>query len=121
MIDAREQNNSNINYSDEVIAVCAANATLRTEGVADLAGGISNLLTKNLLGKELRSKGIRALQTKDGVIIDVHIIVKYGTKIPGLAWDIQENVRDEIISMTGLNVAAVNINIQGVEIPEEVQ
>lgn len=113
------QNGTPIKVSDEVIAVCAANAAIHTEGVADLAGGISNLISKNLLGKELASKGIKATQTKDGVVIDVNIIVKYDTRIPALAWEIQEHVRDEIITMTGLNVAAVNINVQGVELPTE--
>ena len=42
--------------SDEVIAVCAINAALKTEGVADLSGGFSNTLSKNILGKELMSK-----------------------------------------------------------------
>ncbi|MBQ0079599.1 MAG: Asp23/Gls24 family envelope stress response protein [Eubacterium sp.] len=113
------QKGTPIKVSEEVIAVCAANAAIRTEGVADLAGGISNLISKNLLGKELASKGIKATQTKDGVEVDVNIIVKFGSRIPALAWDIQEHVRDEIIEMTGLNVAAVNINVQGVELPVE--
>ena len=52
--------------------------------------------------------------------IDVHIIVKYRTKIPAVAWDIQENVKNEIQLMTELPVTAVNIHVQGVEtIPEE--
>ena len=57
---AGRQSNGIIKISDEVItAVCAANATLKTKGVADLAGGISNALSKNFLGKELTWKGIK--------------------------------------------------------------
>lgn len=108
-----------IKISDEVIAVCAVNATLKTEGVANLAGGFSNALSKNFLGKELMSKGIKVSQSEEGVEIDVHIIVKYHVKIPAVAWDIQENVKNEIQSMTGLTVKAVNIHVQGVEIPAE--
>ena len=54
---AGRQSNGIIKISDEVIAVCAANATLKTKGVADLAGGISNALSKNFLGKELTMEG----------------------------------------------------------------
>lgn len=108
-----------IKISDEVIAVCAINATLKTEGVANLAGGFSNALSKNFLGKELVSKGIKVTQTEEGVEIDVHIIVKYHVKIPAVAWDIQENVKKEVQSMTELPVKAVNIHVQGVEIPLE--
>ena len=44
--------------------------------------------------------------------------MKYHTKIPAVAWEIQENVKNEIQSMTDLKVRAVNIHVQGVEIPE---
>lgn len=108
-----------IKISDEVIAVCAVNATLKTEGVADLSGGISNALSKNILGKELMSKGVKVYQTDEGVEIDVHIIVKYNAKIPAVAWDIQENVKKEVQSMTEIPVLAVNIHVQGVEILAE--
>ena len=105
--------------SDEVISVCAVNATLKTEGVASLAGGFSNTLSRNILGKELMSKGIKVSQSDEGVQIDVHIIVKYHAKIPAVAWDIQENVKKEVQSMTNIPVTAVNIHVQGVEIPPE--
>ncbi|MFQ8602713.1 MAG: Asp23/Gls24 family envelope stress response protein [Anaerovoracaceae bacterium] len=113
------QTDSSIKISDEVIAVCAVNATLKTEGVANLSGGISNTLSKNILGKELTSKGVKVNQTDEGIEIDVHIIVKYLAKIPAVAWDIQENVKKEVQSMTELKVAAVNIHVEGVEIPSE--
>ncbi len=112
-------NDDIIKVSDEVVAVCAVNSTLKTEGVASLAGGFSNALSRNFLGKELMSKGIKVSQSDEGVEIDVHIIVKYRVKIPAVAWDIQENVKKEIQSMTGLAVKAVNIHVQGVEIPSE--
>ena len=65
------------------------------------------------------AKGIKVNQTEEGVEIDVHITVKYHTKIPAVAWDIQENVKKEVQSMTDLTVKAVNIHVQGVEIPSE--
>ncbi len=107
-----------VKISDEVIAVCAVNATLKTKGVANLSGGFSNALSKNILGKELMSKGVKVSQSEEGVEIDVHITVKYHARIPAVAWDIQENVKNEVQSMTGLPVRAVNIHVQGVEIPD---
>lgn len=118
-MSASNQKEPHIKVSDEVIAVCAASAAIKVDGVADLAGGISDLLTKNLLGKELASKGIKASQNNDEVAIDVNIIVEYGARIPGLAWDVQEKVKGEVEEMTGMHVTAVNINVQGVELPAE--
>ena len=116
---ANEHRNGTIKFSDEVIAVCAANATLKTKGVADLAGDFTNLLSKSILGKELLSKGVKVSQTEEGVIVDVFVIVEYKVNIPSVAWDIQEHVKNEIVEMTELKVSAVNINIQGVQMPEE--
>lgn len=106
-----------IKVSDEIIAVCAVNATLKTEGVASMDGGITNALSKNILGKELIAKGVKVDRDKekDDITVDVHIIVRYGCKIPVVAWDIQENVKREIREMTGQNVKAVNIHVQGVK------
>lgn len=115
----REHGEYNLKISDEVIAVCALNATLKTEGVAGLDGGIPNVLSKNFLGKELMAKGIKVNQTEEGVEIDVHINVDYNARIPAVAWDIQENVKKEVQSMTELMVKAVNIHVQGVDIPSE--
>lgn len=116
---ANEQKNGTLKISDEVVAVCAANATLKTAGVADLAGDFTNALSKSILGKELLSKGVKASQTEDGVIIDIFVVVDYQVNIPSVAWEIQENVKNEIISMTELPVKAVNINVQGVHVPEK--
>lgn len=105
--------------SDDVIAVCAVNATLKTKGVVRMAGGISDALSENILRKEIISKGTKVFQEKGRVEIDVFIIAEYGCKIPQVAWDIQENVQKEVESMTELEVSAVNIHVQGVEKNDE--
>lgn len=102
--------------SDEVVAVCAMNAALRTEGVADLPGRIRESLSRNILGKELMSKGVKVNQTEDGIVADIYVIVKYGVKIPEVAWDIQENVKKAIEHLLETPVKAVNIHVQGVDI-----
>ncbi|MDD6311151.1 MAG: Asp23/Gls24 family envelope stress response protein [Firmicutes bacterium] len=111
------QDTERIEVSDEVIAICAANATRKTPGVMRMEGGISNAIRRNLLGKESLAKGIKVDHIdKDSTIeIDTHVIVKYGSHIPSVAWDIQENVKNKIAEMTGLTVSAVNINVEGVE------
>ena len=109
----------NLKISDDVIAVCALNATLKTKGVAELSGGLTNVLSKNILGKELLAKGIKVSQGEESLVIDISVIVDYDVKIPTVAWDIQENVKKEVESMTEIPVEAVNISVQGVHIPEE--
>ena len=46
--------------------------------------------------------------------IDVNIIVEYGSRIPDVAFEIQNRVKKAVESMTGLNVEEVNVHVQGV-------
>ena len=102
-------------FSDAIIAVCAVNATLKTEGVFDMASGVYDTLSRNLLGIESVGRGTKISRNDDETRIDVSIIADYGCNIPSVAWEIQENVRNEIKNMVDIDVAAVNIHVQGVE------
>ena len=108
-----------LDVSPDVLAVCAINATLKTEGVAEMAGGITNTLSKSFLGKELVDKGAKVNSNNDSLEIDLHVIVSYGSKIPQVAWDIQENVKKEIKEMTDMRLNAVNIHVEGVKRDDE--
>ena len=111
----KEKDEEVLTVSDDVLAVCAINATLKTEGVAEMAGGITNTLSKSIRGKELVAKGAKVTRNSDQIEIDLHVIVSYGCKIPQVAWDIQDNVKSEIRSMTNMKLNAVNIHVEGVK------
>ena len=51
--------------------------------------------------------------------IDLYIVVDYGVRIPELSWEIQENVKNSVETMTGLDVQKVNIHIEGVSFEKE--
>ena len=104
-----------LTVSDDVLAVCAINATLKTEGVAEMAGGITNTISKSIRGRELVAKGAKVTRNNDQIEIDLHVIVSYGCKIPQVAWDIQDNVKNEIRSMKNMKLNAVNIHVEGVK------
>ncbi len=109
--------NGNVQVSSEVIAVCAANAAIKTPGVAKLSGGITEDIKKRLHVKESPASGIVVTQVEEGVELDVHVIVEYNVKIPAVAWDLQVNVKKAVEEMTDVNVLGVNIHVQGVNIP----
>lgn len=115
----KEEKIAPVKISDDVIAICAANATLKTVGVADLSSGFSDTISKNILGRDPLYTGIKVGQNEEGITIDVYVLVDFGAKIPAVAWDIQENVKNAINEMTELNVDAVHIHIQGVVATEE--
>lgn len=105
--------------SDEVVALCAMDAVLKTKGVHDLAGGFTENLSKNLLGRDTLSRGIKISQEKEGIIVDVHVNVQYNVKIPIVAWDIQGNVKRELEKITDEPIFQVNIHVQGIGFEED--
>ncbi len=114
-----DDNLGDVKIADSVIAVCAINAVMKTNGVAGLTGGITDSITESLLGRESLSKGVKVDQTDEGIDLDIYLIVYYGVKIPEVAWNIQNAVKEEIESMTDKKVARVNIHVQGVAAPEK--
>ncbi|MDR1247327.1 MAG: Asp23/Gls24 family envelope stress response protein [Clostridiales Family XIII bacterium] len=108
-----------ITITDDVVAACVREAVLRTQGVHELSGGFQDTLSQNILGKELKFKGIKVADDEDGVVIDIQIIVDYGVKIPEVAWNLQRRVKNELEEMTDAAVKAVNVIVQGVHLPAE--
>ena len=49
----------------------------------------------------------------------MYVIVRYGVKIPDVAFSIQNAVKGSVETMTGLTVKSVNINVQGVTFDKE--
>jgi len=112
------ESQEHIKVSDEVLAICAVNATRRTDGVAEMAGGFADMINKNLLGREMAARGVKVSEVDGEIELDVHIIALYGSQIPAVAWEIQENVKKEIAYMTGIRIQAVHIHVQGVKANE---
>lgn len=106
----------NINISEEVITTISGIAVSEISGVAEMAGGITGGITEVLSGKKNLSKGIKADVAGNNVKIDVNIIVNYGIRIPDVAFDIQNKVKQTVENMTGLKVNEVNVHVQGVNV-----
>ena len=103
-----------IKISNDVIAVIAGVAASEVPGVATMAGGLTGGITEALKGKKNLAKGIKVDATDSTAKIDVNIIVEYGSRIPDVAFEIQNRVKKSVESMTGLKVTEVNVHVQGV-------
>ncbi len=108
-----------VKISDDTITACAASVALEIDGVHQLTGGLTDSISKNILGKESSGKGVKLTRNDEGLILDIYVIVEYKVKIPQLAWEIQGTVKRQIETMTDLSVLEVNIHVQGVNLPGE--
>lgn len=109
-------NTGSLRISQDVIASIARYAATDMEGVTSLAPMPGNL-TGWLERQPLRPISI---QLEDGVaVIDIRVRVRHGAKIPELAKKLQTNVKEAVQNMTGIVVSKVNLQIAGVDFPEE--
>ena len=104
------QDEGAIHISEDVIASIAAAAVTEVEGVCGLSANMAELLSKKSL-----SKGVKlTLGENDAISIDCNVVALYGHPVMELAKNIQVAVTDAIAAMTGLAVAAVNVNVCGI-------
>lgn len=108
------EGNNGIRISDDVVSVIAGVAVSEVPGVAGMAGGFAGGISEVLSGKKNLSKGIKVEVGEKETKIDVNIIVEYGTRIPDVAFEIQNRVKKAVETMTGLKVLEVNVHVQGV-------
>lgn len=109
-----------IKISEEVVSIIAGLAATEIKGVSGMSGGFVGGIAEKL-GMKNMSKGVKVAVGEKEAAVDLFIIVDYGIKIPDVAWQIQENVKKAIETMTGLNVVEVNINVQGVDFGREIK
>lgn len=108
----------NMMITDEAIAVMAGVATSEVRGVAGMSGGFAGGIAE-VFGRRNLSKGVKVVTKNDTTTVDLYVIVKYGYRIPDLAYEIQETVKSTIENLSGIEVDAVNIHIQGIDYSED--
>lgn len=110
-----EDTENGIEISNDVIAVIAGVAVSEVQGVASMSGSFAGGITEVLSGKKNMAKGIKVEKTDNKAKIDVNIIVEYGSRIPDVAYEIQNRVKKAVEGMTGFKVEEVNVHVQGVD------
>ena len=109
-----------IRISEEVIATIAGIAASENENVALMGGGFVDGIA-GMFGKKSPGKGIKVEKKEDLVYIDMAVIMQYGCKIHEVAREMQARVRNAVETMTGMEVAAVNVNVLGVSLGKETE
>ncbi len=105
-----------VQISDDALAAIAGIAATEVEGVASMAGNITNELVSKFGVKSL-SKGVKISVEDRQVYVDVSINILYEKNIPEVSIKVQERVKQIIESMTGLTVPEVRVRVAGVMVP----
>ena len=106
-----------IQIADDVIASIVGLAVTEVDGVSRLTGGITrDIIAK--LGKNTLSKGVSVVIEGKEVKVDLSIEVKFGYNILDVSHNIQERVKNALLTMTGLKCRLVNVKVSSVDFGE---
>ena len=106
-----------VSISDDVIASVAGGAAVSCYGIIGMASKnqVKDGITE-ILRKENYAKGIVVKKDEEKLVIDLYIIVMYGTKISEIANNVQSSVKYQIEKILGVKVDEINIYIQGIKV-----
>ncbi len=101
----------------------AAITALVTEAVKECYGVVgmsSHGRLDHLAGSLQRNtrRGVAVSQGEHGVIVDIYVIVEYGTRISEVATGVMRRVHFTLANTAGIPVEAVNVHVQGLRVSE---
>lgn len=104
-----------ITLSPTAIATVASHAALQSYGVVGMAArnvvdGLTNILTRD------PRHGVDVAFAGGALVINVYVIVEYGTRISVVASSLASTVRFNIEKTLALPVKDVNVHVQGLRI-----
>jgi uncharacterized alkaline shock family protein YloU len=108
-----------IEVSPTAIASLASQAVLECYGVVgmatkDLASGIVEILQP-----ASHRRGVDIQINQDRILIDLYVVIEYGTPIATVARNIQSVVKYSVERALSVPVAAVNVHVQDLRVSTE--
>ena len=102
-----------VKVADEVLSIVASLAVAEIPGVAGMSGSIRGGISE-MLGKKDLTKGVKVVAEGKSATLEVYVYIRYGYNIPDVAISIQEKAKEAVESMTGYEVKAVNVHVEGI-------
>lgn len=109
-----------IEMSNDVISTVVGGAATEIFGIVGMASrkhvrdGINEILNRDNY-----SRGVEVRQEDQGIVVDVYIVVSYGTKITEVSKNVQERVRYQLEHDLGIVASSVNVYVQGLRVQND--
>jgi uncharacterized alkaline shock family protein YloU len=105
-----------VEVSPTAVASLASQAVLESYGVVgmatkDLASGIVEILQP-----ASHRRGVNVQIDGDRIVIDLYVVIEYGTRIAAVARNIQSVVKYSLEKAMGVPVAAVNVHVEDLRV-----
>ncbi len=84
---------------------------------------ITDMLMGNTIKDELNesSRNIKVEIKGNKPSINLYVIIKYGVRIPDIAWDIQSRIKKDLAKKLDSDINEINIHVQGIQFPKKTQ
>lgn len=103
-----------ITIDKDVVAKYAGSVAVESFGIVGMAGvNVRDGLVK-LLKMDSITRGIVVAVEQNKLILDFHVIVAYGISILAVSDNLIDNVKYRVEEFTGMEVAKVNVFVEGV-------
>ena len=119
-VKLNENPNGTVSFATEVVATIAGLAATEVDGVASMispSSGFADMFSRK--SNRSLTKGVRIDLNDNKVSVDITITVEYGSPVPDVARNIQENVKKAIETMSGLDVRNVDVHVTGISFERE--
>ena len=119
-VKLNENPNGTVSFATEVVATIAGLAATEVDGVASMispSAGLADMFSRK--SNRNLTKGVRIDLEDNRVAVDITITVDYGSPVPDVARNIQENVKKAIETMSGLDVRNVDVHVTGISFERE--
>lgn len=107
-----------IEVAPSAVAALAAEAVKECYGVVGMS---SRSRLDDLTGPLQRGsrRGVDVSEGETGVVIDLYVIVEYGTRITEVAAGVMRRVHFSLEQMAGIPVQSVNVHVQGLRVSDD--
>ncbi|MFD1412732.1 Asp23/Gls24 family envelope stress response protein [Oceanobacillus jeddahense] len=102
----------------EVLEVIAGFAATEVDGVKSMHGSFATGVAEKF-GRKSHGKGVRVELTDNGAIIDIYVILTFGKSIPEVAAKLQTNIKQNVHTMTSIQVEEVNVHVAGIQMENQ--
>ncbi|GMR11604.1 MAG: Asp23/Gls24 family envelope stress response protein [Anaerolineae bacterium] len=106
-----------ITISPNAIASVAARAALTSYGIVGMASKNIMVGLANAIARDPRH-GVEVAVGDDGIVVDLYIIIEYGTRIATVSTSVANTVQYQVEKSIGLPVVAVNVHVQDLRVSD---
>jgi uncharacterized alkaline shock family protein YloU len=123
---------SSVTVSADTIALIASKAAQGVDGILALDAGFSGGVAEALGRKDAKAPradkepktqrapkapGVKISVGDNEITLSINVVTAFGARIPEVAWNLQERVKNSIEELTGIRAIKVNVLVTGVRMP----